>query len=114
MNESLHKNGDCNFKDCSHAAEYYPVLLLRQKNFKKKHTPARCTIKLALCEKHAKAKTAEEFITEQAWNMLRGAFAQLGKQPPHRSSTGIEFVFIDNDVWKSNSLFILDPNKTAA
>lgn len=101
---------NCNVVACEKLAEYYPVFLIRPKNYR--GTPARATVKLPLCEEHAKAKDAEEFMTEQLWNMIKGGILKLGRQAPHRSSTEIEFVYIEGKRWETDSLFIFDPAKT--
>lgn len=97
---------NCNHIDCKELetpAEYFPILLVRPKNYSGR--PARVCIQLPLCEKHAKGKP-EEFITENAWNMIIGAYAKLGKRKPHRASCGIDFDYIAAEKWKTECVFI--------
>jgi hypothetical protein len=87
----------CSRIDCVEDARWRPILLLRPKPAAggDPPPPARVVVGVGVCDAH-KRDVPELYITDDGWKHLLGGFDRAGKQRPHRSSTTVEYVDLDD------------------
>jgi hypothetical protein len=98
--EVNYPHGVCQRVGCVEPATLYPVLVLKPRGYKGQ--PVRACLKLPVCKEcAAKAKdNADTYLGDAAWTKILEGFDQMKRMRPHRGSTKIEHVGIDDPEWQ--------------
>jgi len=79
----------CDRDGCTNDGELRPVLLLRPgRDYTGK--PMRFPLGIVVCKEHVE-RMPDKFITEDMWKDSVSGFKGRGMQPPHRTSTRVEY-----------------------
>lgn len=74
---------------CRRPARWSPVLVLRARGAP---APAKAQLTLGLCSEHKELATIDDFVGDEGWAQIAGAFSERGFAEPQRDLTSLEFV----------------------
>lgn len=79
----------CNRIDCTNEGTAHPVLELRPRGYTGQ--PANAVLGIRICDEHQPTLSAQDFITDEGWQVLVETARALGKATPDRASTTLHW-----------------------
>lgn len=86
----------CDRVGCSGEGRWLPVLMVRAPYRARNSTPAPCILSLAICDVHKETGSVDDFLSDGGWTQIVEGFATLGKVPPARERTTLEWRALDD------------------
>jgi len=87
----------CPNSKCDAPAKYLPVMLLYPpRKLFRRSPPARSIVGIAVCEAHRASISLDFLLTDAGFDQIVKAFELMGKVPPERAATVLEFIDIDS------------------